>query len=148
MNPNLNQPSTIDLIIGTGHYEELLIGDNRIKEPQQKITYSLSCLVWLVIGRESQLEKKNTELQSFSEPDNLLHLWEIDKLPKITQWISEEPKCEDHFKNTTRRNSEGKFVVKFHFIEKPLGDSHQQAKRILRILISRLEKKKPVIDNR
>ena len=72
--PNFNQPSTVDLIIGAGHYEELMIGDNRIKEPQKPITYRLSCFGWLVIGRESQLEKKSTQLQSFlicSEPDNL-----------------------------------------------------------------------------
>ena len=60
--PNFNQPSTADLIIGAGHYEKLMIGDNRIKEPQKPITYRLSCFGWLVIGRESQLEKKSTQL--------------------------------------------------------------------------------------
>ena len=35
---SFNQPSTVDLIIGTGHYEELMIGDNRIKEPQKPNT--------------------------------------------------------------------------------------------------------------
>ena len=35
VDPNLNQPSTVDLIIGAGHSEEFMIGDNRIKEPQK-----------------------------------------------------------------------------------------------------------------
>ena len=91
--PNFNQPSTVDLIIGAGHYEELMIGDNRIKEPKKTITYRLSCFGWLVIGRESQLEKKSIQLQSFficSEPDNLQRFWEIDEIPTATQCTSEE----------------------------------------------------------
>ena len=129
-----------------------MIGDNRIKEPQKPITYRLSCFGWLVIGRESKLEKKSTQLQSFficSEPDNLQRFWEIEDIPTATQWTSEEQKCEDHFKSTTRRNSEGRFVVKLPFKEdaKPLGDSYHQAKRRLRSLIFRLEKQ-PDIYNR
>ena len=143
--PNFNQPSTVDLIIGARHYEELMIGDNRIKEPQKPITYRLSCFGWLVIGRESQHERMSTQLQSFficSEPRNLQRFWEIEEIPTATQWTSEEQKCEDHLKNTTRRNSEGRFVVKLHLKEdaKPLGDSCQQAKRRLRSLIFRLKK--------
>ena len=141
--PNFSQPSTVDLIIRAVHYEELMIGDNRIKEPQKPITYRLSCFGWLVIGRESQLEKKSTQLQSFficSDPDNLQQFWEIEEIPTITQWTSEEQKLEDHFKSTTRRNSEGRFVVK-------LGDSYHQAKRRLRSLIFRLEKQ-PNVYNR
>ena len=83
--PNFNQPFTVDLIIGAGHYEELMIGDSRIKEPKKPITYRLSCFGWLVIGRESQLEKKITQLQSFficSEPDNLQRFWEIEEIPR------------------------------------------------------------------
>ena len=148
---DFNQPSTVDLIIGAGHYEEPLIGDKRIKEPQKPITYRLSCFGWLVIGRESQLEKKSTQLQSFficSEPDNLQRFWEIEEIPTITQWTSEQQKCENHFKSTTRRNSEGRFVVKLPFKDsKPLGDSYHQAKRRLRSLIFRLEKQ-PDVYNR
>ena len=107
--PNFKQPSTFDLIIGAGHNEELMIGDNRIKEPQKPITYRLSCFGGLVIGRESPLEKKSTQLQSFficSEPDNLQQFWEIEEIPTTTQGTSEEQKSDDHFKSTTRRNSE------------------------------------------
>ncbi|XP_075253325.1 uncharacterized protein LOC142345123 [Convolutriloba macropyga] len=106
--PNFNQPSTVDLIIGAGHYEELMIGDNRIKEPQKPITYHLSSFGWLVIGRESQLEKKSTQLQSFliySEPEDLQRFWDIEEIPTATQWTSEAQKCKNHFKSTTPSNS-------------------------------------------
>ena len=145
MDPDFNQPSTADLIIGARHYEELIIGDNKRKEPQKPITYRLSCCGWLVIGCESQLEKKRTQLQSFficSESDNLQRIWEIEETTSITKWTSEEQKCEDHFNSTTRRNSEGRFVVKHPFKEdaKPLGDSYNQATRRLRSLIFRLQR--------
>ncbi|XP_075260576.1 uncharacterized protein LOC142352093 [Convolutriloba macropyga] len=126
---NFNQPSTVDLIIGAGHYEEMMIGENRIKELQKPITYRLSCFVWLAIGRESQLEKKSTQLQSFficSEPDKLQRFWEIEEIPTRTQWTSELQKCGDHFKSTTRRNSEGRFVVKLQTLGRLVPSSEKK----------------------
>ena len=64
--PNFNQLSNVDLIIGAGHYKELMIGDKRIKEPLMPITHRLFCFGCFVFGRESQLENKSTQLQSFS----------------------------------------------------------------------------------
>ena len=129
-----------------------MTGDNRIKEPQKPITYRLSCFGWLVIGLESQIQKKSALDQSFffcSEPGSLQWFWEIEKIPTATQWTSEEQKCKDQLKSTTRRNSEGWFVAKLPFKEdaKPLGDSYHQAKRKLRSLIFQLEKQ-PDIYNR
>ena len=64
-----------------------------------------------------------------------------EEIPTTTQWTSDEQKCEDHFKGTTRRNSAGRFVVKIPFKEdaKSMSDSYQQAKRRLGSLIFRLE---------
>ena len=140
---NFNQPCTVDLIIGAGHYEELMVEDNRFREPQKPIIYRLSCFGWLVIGRESKLEKKSTHFQFFSFVLNQTIYSDSGKLTRIsttTQWTSEEQKCEDDFKSTTRRNSEGRFVVKLPFKEdvEPLGDSYHQAKRRLRSLIFQL----------
>ena len=78
-----------------------MIGDNRIKEPQKPITYRLFCFGWLVIGRESQIEKKITEFQSFfiySEPDNLQRIWEIEEIPTATLWTSVEQKSKIYSK--------------------------------------------------
>ena len=73
----------------------------------------------------------------------------IEEIPTATLWTSEEQKCEDHFKSTTRRNSEGRFVVRLPFKEdsKPLGDTNHQAKRRLRSFIFQLEKQ-PDLYNR
>ena len=73
----------------------------------------------------------------------------LKRIQKQQSGHQKNRKCKDHFKSTTRRNSEGRFVVKLPFQEyaKPLGDSYQQAKKRLRSLIFRLEKQ-PDIYNR
>ena len=72
------------MIFGGKHFEELIFGDDRIKEPQKQITYRLSCFGWLVIGRQSQSqpENKSTRIHYFficSEPDSLEQFWKVKK---------------------------------------------------------------------
>ena len=50
--PDFNKPSSIDLLIGASHYEDIMIGNNRLKEPNCGITYRLSMFGWVVIGGE------------------------------------------------------------------------------------------------
>ena len=54
----------------------------------------------------------------------------------------EERRCEEHVNSTTRRNPEGRFVIKVPFKKAigELGDSQQQARRRLRSLLHRLQK--------
>ena len=40
--PDFNKPSSIDVLIGASHYEDTMIGNNRLKEPNCGITYRLS----------------------------------------------------------------------------------------------------------
>ena len=49
--PGFNIPREIDMIIGAAYYEDLIIGNNRIKEQTGSIFYRFSVLDWLVIGR-------------------------------------------------------------------------------------------------
>ena len=44
-----NDPQEIDMIIGAAHYEDLMIGNNRIKEQTCSIFYRLSVFGWFVI---------------------------------------------------------------------------------------------------
>ena len=50
--PDINKPAQNDLIIGAGQYEDLMVGNNRLKEANILVTYRLSVFGWLVIGRE------------------------------------------------------------------------------------------------
>ena len=92
---------------------------------------------WVVIGREQTDKTYTNDLQTFfvsSGPENLRRFWEIEEVPAAQLWTAEEKRCDDHFKETTRRSPEGRFIVKLPFKNetKALGDSLQQAKKRLR----------------
>ena len=63
-------------------------------------------------------------------------------MPATKHLTDEERRCEEHFKSTTRRSPEGRFIVKLPFKNEigELGDSQQQARRRLRSLLHRLQK--------
>ena len=64
------------------------------------------------------------------------------EVPVTKHLTNEEKRCEEHFKSTTRRSPEGKFIVKLPFKKEigEMGDAQQQARRRFRILLHRLEK--------
>ena len=143
--PDFNKRSSIDLLIGASHYEDIIIGNNRLKEPNCGITYGLSMFSWVVIGREQTDKTYTNDLQTFfasSEPENFQRFLEIEEVPTAQLWTTEEKRCDDHFNATTRRSPEGRFIVKTPFKNetKSLGDSFQQAKKRLRSLLIRLER--------
>ena len=144
--PGFNYPQEIDMIIGAAHYEDLMIGNNRIKEQTCSIYYRLSVFGWLVNGQQNSKNVYASLQQTFFVSDesntNLQRFWEIEEVPEKKLWTPEELKCEEHFKATTKRRPDGRFVVKLPFKEEIglLGDSLQQARRRLRSLLYRLER--------
>ena len=143
--PDFNKPAQVDLILGAGHYEDLMVGNNQLKEPNTPVTYRLSVFGWLVIGRKNMQTSNSSNLQTCfvsSFEDNLQRFWEIEEVPATKHLTDEERRCEENFNPTTRRNPEGRFIVKLPFKKDigELGDSQQQARRRLRILLHRLQK--------
>ena len=49
---DFNKPTSIDLLIGTFHYEKIMIGNNRKKDHNCGIIYRLSMFGWVVVGRK------------------------------------------------------------------------------------------------
>ena len=91
--PDFNKPPSIDLLIGASHYEDIMIGNNRLKEPNCGITYRLSMFGWVVIGREQTDKTYTNDLQTFfasSEPENLQRFREIEEFPAGQLWTAEE----------------------------------------------------------
>ena len=123
-----------------------MIGNNRIKEQTCSIYYRLSVFGWPVIGQQNSKNVDALLQQTFFVSDesntNLQRFWEIEEVPERKLWLPEELKCEKHFKATTTRRPDGRFVVKLPFKEEIglLGDSLKQARRRLRSLLYRLER--------
>ncbi|XP_055922803.1 uncharacterized protein LOC129953587 [Eupeodes corollae] len=148
--PNFNEAAKIDLLIGADHFFELLaIGQIKLEE---KITIQKTLFGWVVSGSHelsnaktstvcllgSERQSKDENLNEFVEK-----FWEIENYPTASKLLKpEEIKCEEHFLKTTKKNSEGRFVVSFPFKEDPesLGQSFEMAKRRFLSLERRLDK--------
>ena len=112
---DFNKPSSIDLLIGESHNEDILIGNNRLQDSNCGIKNRISMSGLVVIGRD-QTEKSHTnDLLTFfvsSEPENFQRFWALE-VPAAQLWTTEEKRCDNQFKETTRRSPEGRFIVKF-----------------------------------
>ena len=141
--PGFNDPQKIDMIIGAAHDEDLMIGNNRIKEQTGSINFRLSVSGWLVFGQKNSNNGLTSLQQTFLVSDDsktkLQRFWEIEEVPERSP---EELKCEEHFKSPTKSRPDGQFMVKLPIKEEVglLGDSLQQARRRLRSLLFRLER--------
>ena len=101
--PDFNKPTQVDLIIGAGHYEDL-VGNNRLKEPNIPVTYRLSVFGWLVIGRENVQTYNSSHLQTYfvsSFEDSLQRFREI-KCLQLNTW----PTKKKDAKNTSSQPHE------------------------------------------
>ena len=74
--------------------------------------------------------------------DSLHRFWEIEEVPATKHLTDEERRCEEHFKSTTWRSPEERFIVKLPVRKEigELGGSHQHARQRLRSLLYRHQK--------
>ncbi|XP_076299583.1 uncharacterized protein LOC143218334 [Lasioglossum baleicum] len=61
--------------------------------------------------------------------NQIAKFWEVEELPKRIFLSDEEATCEEHYKQNTRRDQSGRYIVRLPFNEKRslLGDSHKLA---------------------
>ena len=143
---DFNTLAQVNRIIGDEHYENLMVGNNRLKDANIRVTFQLSIFGWLIIGRKNAQTYNSYSLQIYfvsSFADSLQRFWDIDEVPSTNYLTDEEKRCEENFKSTTKRSPEGGFIVKLPFQKKigELGDSQQQARGRFRSLIHRLQEK-------
>lgn len=63
----------------------------------------------------NQLVSCNFSKVHIVEDEQLKKFWEIEEIQSPIPYSNDDTECETHFKNTTFRNSQGQFVVKFPF---------------------------------
>ena len=82
--PGFNDPQEIDMIIGAVHYEDMMIGNNRIKQQTGSIYYRLALFGWLVIGQQNSNNELTSLQQTFLVSDdsntNLPRFWQIEEI--------------------------------------------------------------------
>nr|CAH7735347.1 unnamed protein product [Callosobruchus chinensis] len=145
--PSYFTSSGVDMLLGAEFFYELLcIGQIRLGKNLP--TLQKTVLGWVLSGPipfVQPLQQTTCHLTTNQEIHHLLtKFWEIEEplVTKDLQFSSEEQICEDIFQATTKRASDGRFIVQIHLKMDPshLGNSRETAIRRLRSIESKLSK--------
>lgn len=129
--PTYYVPSSIDVLVGAEVFWDI-VGTGRIALGNRMPTLLESKLGWLISGACHQSDSSSHVCMYTNNLQvDLDRFWELDSVSSIHKHSGEERSCEQHFIDTTYRNSDGRFVVSIPFKESldVLGDSYMMAKQ-------------------
>lgn len=112
---NVSKP--IDLLIGADTFWDIITSEKICKNNNLPILQNTK-LGWIVAG---QLPFNNTPLNTRSYHccelnEQLQNLWKLDEFSANTSILSDDEQfCEDNFNQTTKRDNDGRFIVKIPF---------------------------------
>ncbi|XP_072400609.1 uncharacterized protein [Diabrotica undecimpunctata] len=136
----------VDMLLGTEIFYSLLcVGQIKLSEFQPILQKTL--LGWILAGPMQNLQTFNSTMCNLNVVDiqnQLEKFWAVEEIPQEKQALSVgELECERMFVENTKREKDGKFIVRIPFKEElaQLGDSKLEAKnRFLAFGERRLEK--------
>lgn len=124
--PSFNVPAAVDILIGAQIFWNIL-GSNSIILGKIQPVLRESKLGWIMSGSILQNStSKNTNHCHFSNSieSQLRKFWDLDSVSSSHSMSKDEYECESIFKNTTKRDHDGRFIVTIPLKESPkaLGD--------------------------
>lgn len=142
--PRYNEPLPIDILLGADVFPYIISGERREGTDCQPVALK-TVFGWALMGRSStNISCNTTSLFASIDPvDKILRkFWEIEELPAVEKTSLPEQKCEEIYRTTTTRQSDGRYIVHLPFIHDPplLGESYNLAFKRLTHLESRLSK--------
>ncbi|XP_036345643.1 uncharacterized protein LOC118754877, partial [Rhagoletis pomonella] len=140
-----NKAHPIDLLLGTEAFFDILsIGQVRLGVNMPVLQKTL--LGWVVSGR-CQTGSTTSHSYSISMDEvinnNIERLWRIEEVnTSVDIYTPEQRSCEEAFKNTVRRQPDGRVVVRLPFKDDPglLGHSYEIARKRFEALERRLSR--------
>ena len=128
----------VDILLGADVYPNLILEGMGVRKSCNSETLAQQTVFgWIITGSTKvkaepsfdQPEPQGSTLSNFVETDNLLKkFWEIEENSSVKCWSLEEKNCESHFKETTYREDNGRYVVSLPFKGNySLGESYPQA---------------------
>ncbi|CAF4853888.1 unnamed protein product [Pieris macdunnoughi] len=138
--PHFHMPGSIDVLLGAVVYAHIIL--NGIIKRNESLVALNSRLGWLVSGEVTQSGHQSHNvvvMHTQFEVDQLLRqFWEINEYsPNVKPLSKPEMQCEEHFKKTHTRNTDGRYEVRLPFKDEDapnLGNSRQLAlKRLLQM---------------
>ncbi|XP_026731637.1 uncharacterized protein LOC113496572 [Trichoplusia ni] len=125
--PNFDIPNKIDLLLGADVYGQILL-EGLVKGPPGLLIAQNTKLGWILSGQVGeQVSQSETchntvvSLHSMELDENTLlkQFWELEAEPKSVKdkvyLTPEEQKCEEIFKDTTKRDESGRYIVHMPF---------------------------------
>lgn len=149
-----NEPKVIDLLLGASIFYELL-GTGKMRLGGKNMPMLQETLLgWILTGtiilNSSARENAQKTICNFVQQDEtnnlnqlLTKFWQIEELPQEQILSPEAQYCEELFKRTTRKNEDGRFIVKLPFIENvqnKLGNSKNLCLKRFLNMESRLQR--------
>lgn len=141
--PSFNIPAQIDMLIGA-EWDLLCVGQRKL---DNKLVMQKTKFGWIVGGPMAAPAPQHVKCylsSTASLEKQLIKFWEIEEISKKRSLSAEEEACKAHFVANTKRDENGRFIVKLPLIQKPsvLGDSRKQAERRFLTLERKLQQNK------
>lgn len=133
--PTFHIPSEVDMIIGAGPALSLLcVGQTSIStQGGTELILQKTQLGWIIGGSvaitKSEPQHVRCNLSVTQALQQLSKFWSIEEGPKQKHFSTEEQECENHYKEHTIRETDGRYTVALPFNNKKsqLGDSAKSA---------------------
>ncbi|XP_050516051.1 uncharacterized protein LOC126890925 [Diabrotica virgifera virgifera] len=110
---DFNQSKPIEVLLGASIFWSLMcVG--QIKCGKNMPVLQKTHLGWILSGPISLLNSCNNicnlNIKNLDIQEKLEKFWKLEECPTTTRLSQEELECEEHFKQTTSRGSDGKFI--------------------------------------
>ncbi|XP_055589557.1 uncharacterized protein LOC129741794 [Uranotaenia lowii] len=135
----------IDVVLGADIFFELFKTSGRVPLGDSLPTLVNSVLGWVVSGKVSNFNNVSTVASNVATVADVYRLmqrfWAIEEDDSASCLSVEEAACENHFRRTVRRNSEGRYIVRLPLKEADsrIGDNRSIALRRFHMLEARLQ---------
>lgn len=150
--PEFTKPSKIDMLLGAETFFEIVKGE-QIRSSVNSLIFQNTVFGYVASGyvNANNQRSHNNCCSLISQSENIEKViekfWSVENISEDQVILSEEEEfCESHFKETHKRNKDGRFVVKMPMKEGSLGDSKALANVRLNQLVKRLHKN-PMMQN-
>lgn len=132
--PNFNVPDTIDMLIGADLFWRLMCA-GQIRSSRTQPTLQKTHLGWVISGAITSIIKScpsATSCLAVTEDLNrtLSRFWEVEHITSSSELSPEEQACERLFRETVKRNHQGRFIVQLPIKQEELinlGESKEAA---------------------
>lgn len=125
--PNFSKSSPVDIIIGGEIYPKIMRIGAKL-EVLGELMAQETVFGWILTGPLSDgAQKVSEECSSFftevSIDRQMEKFWDLEEPPKVAKFTAEDEYCEELYKRTTKRNSDGRYIVSLPFKPQYLTDS-------------------------